>query len=43
MHFFEPIFGVHLPDGLIQGPGIIAGWMHRTPFTSFGKQAPRQR
>ena len=27
MHFFEPIFGVHLPDGLIQGPGIIAGWI----------------
>lgn len=26
MCFFEPIFGVHLPDGLIQGPGIIAGW-----------------
>jgi len=26
MFFFEPIFGVHLPDGLIQGSGIIAGW-----------------
>lgn len=26
MYFLEPIFGVHLPDGLIQGPGIIAGW-----------------
>ena len=26
MYFFEPIFGVHLPDGLIQGPGIITGW-----------------
>ena len=26
MCFFEPIFGVHLPDGLIQGPGIISGW-----------------
>jgi cobalt/nickel transport system permease protein len=26
MHFLDPIFGVHLPDGLIQGPGIIAGW-----------------
>lgn len=22
-----PIFGVHLPDGLIQGPWVLAGWL----------------
>ncbi len=27
MNLPVPIFGVHLPDGLIQGPWIVAGWL----------------